>query len=585
MSLKLLLLNSYGLNFENSTNTEVYMQKILLKLLFIIFILPVTIFAEEDEKFDVTLPAKIQHTTPEFVYKFLLAEIAAQRGDLNSAGHIYLDLAKLTKDLTIARRATDIAGFARNGRLAMDSAQVWSELDQNSIEAKQILAELFIASGNLAKAKPLIEELLQKEQTRADGFLYLNGLLAKVENKKNALRFIVNVAKPYPKLAEAHFSIAHAAFFADDKKLAQKELNIVNSLRPDWQTAALFQGFILSQEWPEKAVEFYRNYLEKYPDANEVRLEYAKALTSLKKFELAKQEFLKLVNGSLASPEISLTVALLAVELEDSKLAEEYLNQSLERGYNQPDKIYMYLARIHDERGEAKKAISYLDKVVSGEFFMDAKLYAAEIISKSRSVDDAVNSLDQYKNLNEQEKLKFLQAKTALYFNNNRAQDAWTLMAKEEENFKNVPEFKFDYALLAEKMGNTLLMEQLLKEAIKLKPDYALAYNALGYSYADRNIKLQEAKKYIEIALSIQPNNHYILDSMGWVYFRLGDLDIAYQFVKKAYDIKADPEIAAHLGEILWKQGKQIEAKRIWNESLTINPSNTVLVETSQRLQ
>jgi len=561
------------------------MQKILLKLLFIIFILPVTIFAEEDEKFDVTLPAKIQHTTPEFVYKFLLAEIAAQRGDLNSAGHIYLDLAKLTKDLTIARRATDIAGFARNGRLAMDSAQVWSELDQNSIEAKQILAELLIASGNLAKAKPLIEELLQKEQTRADGFLYLNGLLAKVENKKNALRFIINIAKPYPKLAEAHFSIAHAAFFAGDKKLAQKELNIVNSLKPDWQTAALFQGFILSQEWPEKAVEFYRNYLEKYPDANEVRLEYAKVLTSLKKFALAKQEFLKLVNGSLASPEISLTVALLAVELEDSKLAEEYLNQSLERGYNQPDRIYLYLARIHDERGEAKKALSYLDKVASGEFFMDAKLYAAEIISKSQSVDDAINSLDQYKNLNGQEKLKFLQAKTALYFNNNRAQDAWTLMAKEEENFKNVPEFKFDYALLAEKMGNTLLMEQLLKEAIKLKPDYALAYNALGYSYADRNIKLQEAKKYIEIALSIQPNNHYILDSMGWVYFRLGDLDIAYQFVKKAYDIKADPEIAAHLGEILWKQGKQIEAKRIWNESLTINPSNTVLVETSQRLQ
>lgn len=561
------------------------MQKILLKLLFIIFILPVTIFAEEDEKFDVTLPAKIQYTTPEFVYKFLLAEIAAQRGDLNSAGHIYLDLAKLTKDLTIARRATDIAGFARNGRLAMDSAQVWSELDQNSIEAKQILAELLIASGNLAKAKPLIEELLQKEQTRADGFLYLNGLLAKVENKKNALRFIINIAKPYPKLAEAHFSIAHAAFFAGDKKLAQKELNIVNSLKPDWQTAALFQGFILSQEWPEKAVEFYRNYLEKYPDANEVRLEYAKVLTSLKKFALAKQEFLKLVNGSLASPEISLTVALLAVELEDSKLAEEYLNQSLERGYNQPDRIYLYLARIHDERGEAKKALSYLDKVASGEFFMDAKLYAAEIISKSQSVDDAINSLDQYKNLNWQEKLKFLQAKTALYFNNNRAQDAWTLMAKEEENFKNVPEFKFDYALLAEKMGNTLLMEQLLKEAIKLKPDYALAYNALGYSYADRNIKLQEAKKYIEIALSIQPNNHYILDSMGWVYFRLGDLDIAYQFVKKAYDIKADPEIAAHLGEILWKQGKQIEAKRIWNESLTINPSNTVLVETSQRLQ
>ena len=342
---------------------------------------------------------------------------------------------------------------------------------------------------------------------------------------------------------------------------------------------------MLAQEWPEKALEYYQSYLKKYPASNEVRLEYAKTLTNLKKYEQAKKEFLKLVNGSLASAEISLTVALLALELGDSKLAEEYLNQSLERGYKQPDKVYMYLARIYEERREAKKAISYLDKIVSGEFFMDAKLYAAEIIAQNQSIDDAVNSLDQYKNLNGLEKLRFIQAKTSLYFNNNRAQDAWTLMSKEEENFKNVPEFKFDYALLAEKMGNTLLMEQLLKEAIKLKPDYALAYNALGYSFADRKIKLQEAKKYIEIALSIQPNNHYILDSMGWVYFRLGDLDIAYQFVKKAYDIQADPEIAAHLGEILWKQGKRNEAKQIWNNSLKSNPSNTVLVETSQRLQ
>ena len=561
------------------------MPNFFIKILLMLLIFSYSAIAEVEEKFDVNQPAKIQQTTPEFVYKFLLAEIATQRGDLNSAGHIFLDLAKLTKDISIARRATDIAGFARNGRLAMDSAQVWSELDESSIEAKQILAELFIASGNLAKAKPLITELLKQEKTRADGFLYLNSLLAKVENKKNALRFIMNVAQPYPKLAEAHFSIAHAAYFAGDKKLAEKELDIVDALNPKWETAVLFRGFMLAQEWPEKALEYYQSYLKKYPASNEVRLEYAKTLTNLKKYEQAKKEFLKLVNGSLASAEISLTVALLALELGDSKLAEEYLNQSLERGYKQPDKVYMYLARIYEERREAKKAISYLDKIVSGEFFMDAKLYAAEIIAQNQSIDDAVNSLDQYKNLNELEKLRFIQAKTSLYFNNNRAQDAWTLMSKEEENFKNVPEFKFDYALLAEKMGNTLLMEQLLKEAIKLKPDYALAYNALGYSFADRKIKLQEAKKYIEIALSIQPNNHYILDSMGWVYFRLGDLDIAYQFVKKAYDIQADPEIAAHLGEILWKQGKRNEAKQIWNNSLKSNPSNTVLVETSQRLQ
>jgi tetratricopeptide (TPR) repeat protein len=245
----------------------------------------------------------------------------------------------------------------------------------------------------------------------------------------------------------------------------------------------------------------------------------------------------------------------------------------------------MYLARIYEEKNEPNVAINYLDKIDTGNLFLEAKLYAADIIARHKSIDEAVNSLDQYKNLNEQEKLKFLQAKTSLYFNNNRQQDAWTLMSKQEENFKKSPEFKFDYALLAEKMGNTLLMEQLLKEAIKLKPDYALAYNALGYSYADRNIKLQEAKKNIEIALSILPNNHYILDSMGWVHYRLGNLDIAYQFVKKAFDIQEDPEIAAHLGEILWRQGKKSEAKKIWNDSLKVHPSNNILVETARKLQ
>jgi tetratricopeptide (TPR) repeat protein len=386
-------------------------------------------------------------------------------------------------------------------------------------------------------------------------------------------------------MPEAHFSIAHAAYFAGDKKLAEKELDIVEKLDPKWETAVLFKGYMIAQEWPEKALEHYKSFLRKYPSSNEVRLEYAKTLTQLRKYDLAKKEFLKLVNGSLASPEISLTVALLALELEDRDLAEKYLNQSLERGYNYPDKIYMYLARIYEEKNEPNVAIKYLDKIDTGNLFLEAKLYAADIIARHKSIDEAVISLDQYKNLNEQEKLKFLQAKTSLYFNNNRQQDAWTLMSKQEENFKKSPEFKFDYALLAEKMGNTLLMEQLLKEAIKLKPDYALAYNALGYSYADRNIKLQEAKKNIEIALSILPNNHYILDSMGWVHYRLGNLDIAYQFVKKAFDIQEDPEIAAHLGEILWRQGKKSEAKKIWNDSLKVHPSNNILVETARKLQ
>jgi tetratricopeptide (TPR) repeat protein len=558
--------------------------------LLLVFFLFISIFnnvyAIETGTFDENKPATIQNSNAEFVYKFLLAEIASQRGDFNSAGHLYLDLAKLTKDVSLAQRATDVAGRARNGRLAMDSADVWRRLDKDSIAAEQVLAELFIASGNLTKAKPLIEKLLKNEEdTRSNGFVYLNSILSKVENKKNALRFVIEIARPYEGLAEAHFSIAHAAFMARDKKLAETQLDIVDKIKPGWETAALFRGHILSRSSPEKAIVFYRSYLQKNPKSNGVRLEYAKSLTNLKDYDAAKKEFLKLVNSSLASPEISLTVALLSIELNDSNLAETYFNQALERGYQNPPQIFIYLAKIYYERGKFNDSIEYLNKINSGEYFLESKLLAAQFISEKESIDNAISSLEVYKNLPEPERLKILQFKTSLLYNNERKTESLDLMKKEENNFQNSPQFKFDYAMLSDRLGNKILSEQLLKEAIKLKPDYALAYNALGYSYADRGFKLKDAKKYIEIALSIEPRNHYILDSMGWVYFRLGNLDLAFQFVKKAFDVQEDPEIAAHLGEILWKQGKKEEAKKILKNSLEKYPNNTVISETQNRLK
>lgn len=559
------------------------MNKIALILLSIFIIN--NSFASEEEFFDIDKPAKIQKVNAEFVYKFLLAEIAAQRGDLTSAGHLYYDLAKLTKNIPLAQRATNIAGYARNGRLALDSAELWRQLDNDSLEAKQILAELFISSGNLAKARPIIEKLLEQEKTRADGFLYLNNLLSKVENKKNALRFILAISKPYPDLAEAHFSIAHAAYFAGNLKLAEKELDITESIKPNWETAALFRGYMLAIDWPEKALEFYQSFLNVNPNSNEVRLEYAKILANLKMYTKAKSEFLRLVDGSLASPEISLTVALLSLELNDNILAEKFFNQALERGYSDRDKIQIYLAKIYLDRKEPDQAITFLDRISSGQLFVEAKILTAEIIAEYRTVDDGIASLLKYKNLSPNDKLQFLKARTSLLYNNNRQQDAFDLMKGEDSNFNNSAEFKFDYAMLAEKMGNLLLMEQLLKEAIKIKPDYAYAYNALGYSYADRNIKLADAKKYIEIALSISPNNHYIMDSMGWLHFRMGNIEIALQFIEKAYKIQKDPEIAAHLGEILWKMGKLKQAEKVWEESIKTYPSNTVLLETFERLR
>ena len=566
-------------------NNNIVAKACKLKILSFSLLLFCTQFvvANQQSSFNPNLPPKITQANAEFVYKFLLAEIATQRGDFNSAGHLYLDLAKQTHNISLAERATRVSGNSRNGRVALDSAKVWSSLDPKSTQAKQILAELYITSGNLSRAKPIVKKLLEQDAYRGEGFLYLNAILAKVENKKNALRFIINIAEPYPNSKEARFAVAHAAYFANNKKLTDSELSKIKKIDPKWQTAVLFEGYIIGLESQEKAAKFYTDYLKSYPDASEVRLEYAKLLTNQKRYELAKDEFLKIVNSSLASAEISFTVSLLAIELGDYGLAERFLLQSLERGYSQPDQIYIYLARIEDTRGNYTQALTWLNKIKTGQFFIESKVLTAELVSKYEGNDQAIESLDQYTNLTKEAKLQLFRAKISILYSDNKETEAFDLMKKEEENFKDSAEFKYDYAMLAERMGNTVLMEQLLREAIKIKPDYAVAYNALGYSFADRNIKLEEARINIEIALSLEPKNHYIMDSMGWVQFRLGNIDAALDFLKKAYNIKKDPEISAHLGEVLWHAEKIGEANRIWNESLKQYPDNKILLNTIKK--
>ena len=524
------------------------------------------------------------YTNPDLVFRLLLAEIASQRGELNLASELFLDLAKQTDSALLAERATRLTGFTRNGTIALEASKVWNELNKDSIDAQQALSEILIANNNLNEAKPILQKLLLKEKTRASGFLYLNSMLSHVSDKKAVLILVTDLAQPYPKLAEAHFAIAHAAWVGKDQKVYEKELATINQIKPDWEMPALFKGQILAKESPEKALNFYSDFLSKYPKSNDVRLEFAKLLTNGRKFNEAKNEFIKLVNASNSSAEITLAVALLSVELEDYDLAEKYFLQSLKKNPKDKDQIFIYLAKISDKKNQGDAAITWLNKVGDGNHFIESKLIAAEIIAKKESIDKALVFLSTLKSDSQDEKLSIVQLKTSLLTRSNRHQEAFQLLQNEAPNFAQSPEFKFDYALLADKLSKYDLMEKLLREAIKIRPDYAVAYNALGYSFADRNINLEDAKKYIELALSISPNNHYILDSMGWLYFRLGKLESALSFIQKAYDVQPDPEIAAHLGEILWAHGKKKEANDVLELSLQSFPDNEVLKEAFKRL-
>ena len=528
----------------------------------------------------------ITTANPEFVYKYLLGEIAGQRGDVTLASQLFLDLAKQTRDARLAERAAKAAAYANQPGIALQAATLWVELDPASLEAQQASSQLLVASGNLKQAKPHIQQLLSRVETRANGFLYLNTLLANQKDKNEVLESIKEFAASYQTLPEARLALAQAAINADNNAFAKTELQAADNLRPGWEIAAQLQGQMLFKESPSKAIAFYQDFLKKYPKASEVRMTYAKTLVNQKRHAEAKPEFLKLVEDSKGSPEISAVVGLLSLESNDYSDADKYFERALASGFKEPDQLYIYLGRSAERQKNDAKALTWYDKIQpNSERFLEGRLSAANVIARTKNVDAAITMLDNVDELTPEQQIVVIQTQANMLGQAKRHQESFDLMGAAVKNTPNSPELIYDYAMAAERLGKLDVMETELRKVIRLKPDFAAAYNALGYSFADRNIKLDEAKTLIETALKLQPNDHYMLDSLGWVHYRLGNLALAVENLRKAYEMQADPEIAAHLGEVLWKQGQQEEAKKIWGLALKEHPSNDLLVATAKKFK
>lgn len=526
-------------------------------------------------------------TTPtaEFVYKYLLGEVAAQRGEFVLASQLFLDLAKQTRDPLLAERATQAATIARAPQLALPSAELWSELVPNSIPAAQAASQLFIANGDLAKAVPQIQKVLADERIRPNAFMELNSLMVRVTDKNRVLEAIQQLAKPYPKLPEAHFAISQAAYFARNEKLMEKELKEASKLRPGWEAPAQIRGQMLSEQNPQKGITYYRDFLKSHPDADQVRLALARALLIQKNTTDAKAEFTRLLEKHQNNPEMNVIVGLLALDAKEYEFADRYLQHALEVGFKEPNRIYFNLGRSAAEQHDDTRALQWFGKIGEGEQFLAGRLAAAGIIARRDGVDAAITMLDNINGLTTEQQTLLIQNQALLLNQAKRTDEAYALLEKAAQKYPESPELLYDYALNAERVGNFKSMEDTLNKVIRMKPDFAAAYNALGYSYADRNINLVEAKTLIEMATKLSPEDHYIMDSLGWVYYRLGDLGHATEQLRRAYAIQQDPEIAAHLAEVLWKQGQRDEAQKILDQALSVNPDNEVLASTAQKLK
>ena len=520
------------------------------------------------------------------LYEFLLAEVALQRGNVGLAAQAYVDLAKKTRDPRVAKRATEIALYARMSGIATESARIWLETEPQSAQALQTLTGLLVSTNRLNEAQPYLKSLLVSGgRSPADGFLQLNRLLGSNPDKAATLRTIQGLATAFPDLPEAKFAIAQAALAAGQDPLALVQVREAASMRPDWELAALFEARLLQKTSVSAARERLAAYLKRNPKAREARMSYARALVAEQKLPEAHAEFQRLLTEFPDNPDVVYAVGLLAFQLNDYPAARQSLERLLTMNFRDRNTLRLYLGQIAEEEKKLPDALRWYGEVTRGEQYLNAQLRYAQVLAKQGNLEGARSHLRQIGAANAQQKGQLVLAEAALLRDAKREREAFDLVAGALGEQPDNPDLLYDYAMLAEKIDRIDAMETSLRKLIVLRPDHAHAYNALGYSLADRNQRLPEAKQLIEKGLSLAPNDAFILDSMGWVFYRMGDNKTAIEYLRRAFAMRPDAEIAAHLGEVLWANGERAEAEKIWSDAMRQYPGNEVIASTIKRLK
>ncbi|MCL2591490.1 MAG: tetratricopeptide repeat protein [Betaproteobacteria bacterium] len=526
-----------------------------------------------------------QELSAETLQDFLLAEIAASRGQFQESAQAYIALARKTRDPRIAHRAAYIATHTKENQLIAEAARLWVEIDPNSKEARQFAN--YVERGSSPSIdkiqEALARTLAQNPEKLVPNLLGLNRVLSKAENKDVAWNLIYRVTEPYLTYPEAHFARAQAALIAKRPMEATGAIDRALELRPNWLPALILKTHILVEVGvADQANSMLKAALEREPENRELRIAYARSLVAANKFAAARDEFNILLAATPSDSDLLYTIAMLSAEIGDIATAEPMLKKVLALGHPQADIIRLQLGKIAADRGEHAAARKWFDAVSPGGYTAEARIRSARSLVKEGRLDQARKLLHDAPNPDIQR--RYLFAESQLLADAGRARQAFDLIEKAVHENPDDNDMLYESAMLAERIGLYETMEVRLRKLIALVPEHAHAYNALGYSLADRGLRLEEAGQLIARALEILPKDPYIIDSMGWLHFKRGDLPGALELLEQAYSIRADPEIAAHLGEVLWRLNRSDEARSILDNAQAANHDNAALKKTIQRL-
>ncbi len=535
-------------------------------------------------------------------YQLLLGELNVRAGEPGTGYSFILDAARKQRDPQLYRRAVEVALQARSGDAALAAARAWIQELPGSAEARRFELQILLALNRVGETGPVLQAILS-EASAADRNDTINAIpqtYSRVTDKNQAAAVVREALGPYLKqpahAAPAFTSIGRMYFAQDQLREALVSARLGHTAEPGSPFPALLALELMERGEPQ-AEPIVRQQLEtssiNTSADTAVALAYARVLIDTQRNVEARAQLEKitarqpdqaepwLLLGSLQLQENTLPAATASLE-KYIALARQAGDERSARGLTQ---AYLMMAQIAEKRRDFAAANAWLDRIENADDVMAAQMRRASLLARQGQMPQARALLrSQPERRPEDARLKLV-AEAQLLRDFKAWKEAYEVYGEAVARFPDEADLRYDQAMMAEKAGKPGDMEVLLKALIAAKPDFHHAYNALGYSLADRNVRLPEAKKLIEKAVELAPGDAYIQDSLGWVEFRLGNTARAAEILQAAYGKRPDPEIAAHLGEVLWSQGQRDQALKIWREGLMLSADNETLQGTLKRLR
>ena len=539
----------------------------------------------EQQRVQVNPLVSQQDAVADASYNLMVAEIALNQGNTEVAVKHYLDVALTQDNPEIAERAVRVAVYGQNLEAAIVAAQRWIELDPSRVEARQVIAAIYIRQDKIQEAFTYVDDLIQTSDLEdAQLFPPLLGILAREKNANTVLAVSLLIAQKNPDRAYAQYlhgmlsaqnGRAEAAIEYLDRSLELAEIEGVHATR-----AKLLLGLGRSDE----AVVSLNKAVENNPDDQALRLTYARLLVDIKEYEKARVQFEKLHMASPDDAELLYTLGLLSLESQRLDDAEKYMMMLVELKQREGEAQY-YLGRIFENRKQYDMAIDWYGKVHVGDYKFDAQLRIADMLGLSGRTDEAVEHLDAILKGSQSDGslVRIYIAKGELLRAARRYEEAMVVFNTALEIVPGNSDLLYSRALVAERLGRIDMLEADIKFILKSEPNNAHALNALGFTLADQTDRYEEAYAYIKRAIEINPDDAAIIDSWGWIHYRMGDYDKAIALLRTALSRFDDAEIASHLGEVLWVSGNQDEARSIWQKALKKSPDAPALQSVLQR--